>query len=366
LEVLAVKDIVPTCFLSHGRNFRLNSDPLATSSNEPTWLILVAGFVAMFSLIMYCIGCSSNGLPSDDDSTGDDDNMSDDDDSEDDDSGDDEQEEWLEVSAGEKVTCAIRGENTVVCWGYCAFGQCEPGSDEFKAVSVNHIHGCGIMMNGAVHCWGVDDGSIYDHDQVTSTPLEILLDVSAGPDYNCGVRTDNSVICWGTPPVDFGQTDPPDVPMLSVSIGDNQVCGLTIDHDALCFGGNGAPYTQPPMGSFESVDTGYYHACAIDPTGSVVCWGCDVPEVDEGQCTPPLGLFTQITSGQLHSCGIRDDGAVICWGYNAAGQCDVPAGIFTQVSAGTDHTCAITEQGELYCWGCDNELESGECDVPDQ
>jgi len=59
-----------------------------------------------------------------------------------------------------------------------------------------------------------------------------------------------------------------------------------------------------------------------------VCWGCDPPDWDMGQCVSTAGPFVDLAAGPYHSCGLRDDGTVECWGCGDgpfdAGQCSPP------------------------------------------
>lgn len=324
--------------------------------------------VAILATLLVAAGCAGEGpgdFPADDDTTpGDDDTTPE----------CPQQPEtiidgWLDVSAGDQVTCGRYGEGTVHCWGSCYFGQCEPEVRHFRSVSVNSVHGCGIREGCEVSCWGVDDASNYDNGQVTGTPDVPMQQVTTGPDYNCGILLDNTVTCWGEPTIDYGQLEPPDELFAQLSIGAAQVCGLSTSGELLCFGGWGYPYTIPPEGTYVSMDSGYAHACAIDTRGLLACWGCDESSVDHGQCDPPGGHFVQVSAGSRHSCAIDEDGSIVCWGYNLAGQCDAPEGGFIQVSAGEIHSCAIDEENDLVCWGhCEpsekGDVYMGECDVP--
>ena len=67
-----------------------------------------------------------------------------------------------------------------------------------------------------------------------------------------------------------------------------------------------------PAGFFVDVSVGAQHACAVETSGGVECWGDDF----YGQSNAPVSVFTQATAGGLHSCGIDLLGNVVCWGDN--------------------------------------------------
>ena len=78
---------------------------------------------------------------------------------------------------------------------------------------------------------------------------------------------------------------------------------------------------SPPSGSFNEIEVGYLHACAIDASDTVQCWGSN----SQGQRTPPAGeLFETISAGNNANCGITLDHRVACWGRNDYGQTDAP------------------------------------------
>ena len=89
------------------------------------------------------------------------------------------------------------------------------------------------------------------------------------------------------------------------------------------------------------------HACLLDGTGDVVCWGLD----DSGRLNAPDGPFVQVDDGWFHTCGRDSQGGVVCWGMNSDGQTDVPddLGQAKAVVAGGAHSCALTESGDVVC-----------------
>lgn len=92
-------------------------------------------------------------------------------------------------------------------------------------------------------------------------------------------------------------------------------------------GDNNYNQTNAPTGTFNQVDVGQYHSCAVKTDGGIVCWGLN----DKGQTTVPSGTFTQVSAGDNHTCGLKTaDGTVVCWGDNSRGQTTLP----TDLNAG--------------------------------
>ncbi len=74
------------------------------------------------------------------------------------------------VSSGDEASCAISIQKTAYCWGINRQGQVElvnpgiaegarpvagPSAQKFEAIEMGNFHGCGILVNSTVYCWGV-------------------------------------------------------------------------------------------------------------------------------------------------------------------------------------------------------------------
>jgi len=133
-----------------------------------------------------------------------------------------------------------------------------------------------------------------------------------------------------------------------------------------------------------AVTIGTSHICALQQSGSVLCWG--------GNSSGQMGVGTEfsyqagasaavllqqaavaIGAGGSHTCAILVDGAVWCWGSNAHGAVggnalkvstpikrDGLPGSATAVAGGRDHTCSLDSDGGVSCWGGNTEGQLGD------
>ena len=193
--------------------------------------------------------------------------------------------------------------------------------------------------------------------------------VVLGASFGCGLTTASTVYCWGGD----GEGE----------LGDGGTdLGVTTPVRA------NIPYS--PSNPVIDIEAGSFHACALQQSGAVYCWGRN----DRGQlgvtvtttpiATPTLisgHTYQMISLGSLHSCGVEGTPAnrfanyVDCWGdntdaefgNNATNTSPTYAPVMVQynayytVSAGNLYTCAITAAsgGSLYCWGNDAFAQLG-------
>ena len=127
----------------------------------------------------------------------------------------------------------------------------------------------------------------------------------------------------------------------------------------------------------DTMASGLFFACGIDPAGSTWCWGDNYYGrlgVDDYTVEGPTLVgadslhFIGLTVGDLHACGRTAIGEVFCWGANFSGQLgngrqgatgnlsSAPVRVVglppvRALDAGRWATCALTTSDEVWCWG---------------
>ncbi len=259
--------------------------------------------------------------------------------------------------------------NSLACtpWRECPGSVLEEGTSTANrvcavtSVVAGYAHSCALHEGGAVSCWGSDgstelgDASLghYSAVPVEVAGVEDAVQLSAWWGHTCGVRRDGTVVCWGSnsegelgegaggaldssPVVVPGLTD-----TLLVSAGDRHTCALERSGSALCWGhgplGTGAatasstvPVAVRDLVPVTALANGSHHACALGTTGSVVCWGSNIygelgngtQDEDTGvpSAVPGLTDAVAVGVGAYYSCALRSAGTVSCWGSNSDGQ----------------------------------------------
>ena len=324
------------------------------------------------------------------------------------------------VSAGMQVTCALKTDGTLWCWGWGNGGPTPSqvaslGADVVE-VSVGGGHTCARKGDGTLWCWGgngegqLGDGSTrYRDAPVQVTAATGFLHAAAGFDFTCAVQVGAKLSCWGIN--DFGElgmgtTSIQAVPLAVASLGTDVAqlaggsgffCARKTDGSAWCWGDNlaGQPddgptgYRPNPVEvialghSVAQVAGGWGGAtCTLMTDGGVWCWG-SISNASSNFDPRPVpfqvaGLPTnlvEIAVGWGHACARADDGTLWCWGRNDNGQLgdgsnaffrEMPvqvsalAGLVVQVATTGWHTCARTIDGTLWCWGSNDSGELGD------
>jgi alpha-tubulin suppressor-like RCC1 family protein len=277
-------------------------------------------------------------------------------------------EDWIGVSAGgafEQVTCGIRRDATLHCWGNNGNGQLGTGDETWHDVPAPVAGGglwldvaaataatCGIQQDGTLWCWGYNGGGRAGgtaHPGQTMAPVRVgpradFREVTMGTSHGCALTVEDALFCWGED--DAGQR------------------GNDVDD---------VPAPVGPGTSWRDASAGTTHTCGVQTDGSLWCWGSnaagELGRAPDGGSTEPARVGTalgwaRVAAGGAFTCALRDDGSAWCFGDNAEGQLAdgtllaraEPAPVmtdlrFTAIDAGRAHVCAAGEDGVLYCWG---------------
>jgi alpha-tubulin suppressor-like RCC1 family protein len=252
---------------------------------------------------------------------------------------------WGEVGDG---TTAYRVSPVAVLGGLTFQGL--HGASQFT---------CGLATGGAGWCWGANNRGQLGNGQVDSgpspTPTAVvggltLTRVVAGGAHACGIAVDGAAYCWGMDYVTgAAQPVPVAVPgglqFTTLAAGFGHTCGLTSGATAYCWGDNeyfalgdtsrATLYTNDPVPviggmTFASLAAGLDFTCGLSESGAAYCWGRnDQSQLGDGtagleRAFPGLvagnHTFTALTAGGRHACGLASDGTIYCWGSNGYGQ----------------------------------------------
>ncbi len=240
------------------------------------------------------------------------------------------------------------------------------GGAGVTAVSIGERHGCALTATHRVFCWGNDDaGELGDPSlsrrlaphavpAVTSATA-----IAAGVGYTCALEGDGTVACWGAD--DTGQ------------LGDGNAGAGRF---------SAAPQTVRGLQGVTKVDAGEGHACALDGSGAVFCWGRNPHgELGDGttvaRSTPVrVQLATaavDLAVGEDHTCALLTGGTVQCWGSDEYGQLgdggssDSPlprtvVGLedVQGLDTGSYHSCAVLTKRAIVCWGRNDHGQLGD------
>lgn len=241
----------------------------------------------------------------------------------------------VDLSVGGLSTCATFSNGTVYCWGANSFGQLGDGTTAFGGpnpvigpgqsmltgvarTAVGITHACALKIDQTVLCWGDNSigqlgvGSLpFGATQAdTAQPVSLVTvdSIAMGSGSSCATTTSDLLYCWGSPlttshPV-FPQVDFPTVysgfsqTPVEVSLGFDRICARFSGGTTECVGSqfdgglgdgstaNGSVDTPVTVTGSDTVGFAAIHqtsnlSCArtLDPEKLVRCWG----DGDQGQ-----------------------------------------------------------------------------------
>ena len=300
--------------------------------------------------------------------------------------------------------CAIQSGGALFCWGAGNGGQLGDGlaTDSGSpvavldgagepltgvlAVTTGINHGCAVMADRSVACWGSNgNGQLGDDGTTTRLRAETRVigvedaaQVSAYGPHTCALDRAGAVWCWGRN--DHGE------------LGE----GGTVEEwrTAVAMRDEAATITDAV-----AISAGFHHTCAVRSGERVWCTGLndtaqlgrypgepfectrDLPRALEIADDDYLVGASQVAGGVAHSCALVGE-TVFCWGDPRCGQLgdgvtDAPCVARTptscdeeswsapvvvtldevapcepvQIGAGEDYACALCGEGHIACWG---------------
>ena len=262
------------------------------------------------------------------------------------------------VATSSSHGCAILTDDTITCWGDYRDGKTDPPAGTYKTLAAGSSHNCAIATDNTITCWG------RDRSGETDAPPGTYKTVATGSDHNCAIATDNTITCWGDD--DDGKTDPPAGTYKALAAGDDHSCAIATDNTITCWGNNWAGRADAPSGTYKTLAAVDHYNCAIATDNTITCWGayCRTRTGGSVGCPwmrGPSGTYKALAAGSDHSCAIATDNTITCWGNNDHGQADPPPGTHKTLAAGFNHNCAIATDNTITCWG---NNDHGQADPP--
>lgn len=187
-------------------------------------------------------------------------------------------------------------------------------------VAAGQAHSCALLVDGRVACWGDNGGEQLGVDfNTVNSPTPLLIptistatDLSSGPFHGCALLQDGGVRCWGD---NFYGT-------LGSGLSNTTDPGYFSSPTPVSVVGLPGP-ASAISSSLSSTN------CAV-VEGLGYCWGWNLhgPLGDGSsrtrrsavQVVLPGKSISRIETGGLHTCALTSDGEAYCWGWNIEGQ----------------------------------------------
>jgi len=124
----------------------------------------------------------------------------------------------VDVTAGERHSCAVEASGRVLCWGNNMAGQlglgnldsgqltpvAVPGIDDAIAVAAAELVTCVLHATGTISCWGensygeLGDGTTEDRTLPGAVEgIDGAIDLAVGHFHSCAPRSSGAISCWG-------------------------------------------------------------------------------------------------------------------------------------------------------------------------
>lgn len=245
------------------------------------------------------------------------------------------------------MTCRRFLSLILVCLSVIVIGA--PPKDAVAAVSLTalkatagYTHGCAVMTDGTVRCWGNNaSGQIGDGTTTSRSSAGVLvsgitdaIDVGVNPgnyesaNRSCALLASGQIRCWG---VNYSNSDS--------YLGTGDTVSSYRTPVPVCRSGSYSAGTCIPLENVMQMSIDGYGGCGLVSTNNattvdnrVYCWGevgqagilnavpvCTSGTVAANTCVEFTDAV-KIDSNQYHRCARTSDNRAFCWGTNSKAQ----------------------------------------------
>jgi alpha-tubulin suppressor-like RCC1 family protein len=243
-------------------------------------------------------------------------------------------------------------------------------------VGANHTASCVIGNDDRVHCWDdrfLSSGAPFaDRGQLEG----FLQDVQSDPEGQVERLIGRMPRMRGLEHHAWGPFDRP----VQIVVGEMHACVLEGSGAVACWGinlggqlGDGTtinseepvrPRDLPPV---RALAAGRWQTCAATCAGEVLCWGqageLDTPVLAPKRVERIVDRVRDIVAGPSHVCALMVAGTVSCWGFIGGEGWDAMLQVVlvpdlnevVALSAGRQFSCALRSDGAVWCFGATRE-----------
>ena len=234
---------------------------------------------------------------------------------------------WVQISAAVRHTVAVRANGQAWAWGYNFYGQLGDGTTtdrsspvsvvggftDWVQISAGNSHTVAVRANGQAWTWGLNFfGQLGDNTTTDrSSPVSVVggftdwVQISAGSFHTTAVRANGQAWGWGYN--HYGR------------LGDGTTTGRSSPVSVV---GGFTDWVQ--------ISAGHIHTAAVRANGQAWGWGYnaggqlgDDTTTNRSSPVSVVGGFTdwvQIDAGSGHTAAVRANGQAWCWGMNSSGR----------------------------------------------
>ena len=177
--------------------------------------------------------------------------------------------DWIAVDTGQGDTCGLRAGGDLYCWGrntgfQLGLGEGAPiqtrvvtrsGDASYRRVQTGQDYSCGIRLDGALACWGLNAFANLGTGDRSQTKVAIQIgdkqdwtELSVDTFHSCAIDSARHLFCWGRNAegqLGTGDTDdrlsPTQVEgedFAQIAVGRFHTCALKVDESVWCTGAN--------------------------------------------------------------------------------------------------------------------------------